>query len=88
MAQIDPLSGTSTVSARIPDDELETPPLPQEHPRWVKDAAAISQRARRLLEKLRPIAIAVMTFWDHGMRTLRFGDRTLSIDASGSYRFE
>lgn len=51
--------------ALVPDDELETPVLPREHPRWIKDALTVSHRARRLFAQLRPAAIVVLTFWDH-----------------------
>ena len=68
-----------------PDDELETPILPREHPRWVRDALAVSSRARRLFANLRPAAIAVMGFWDHQTRAVTIGRRTLGVDSSGSY---
>jgi hypothetical protein len=68
-----------------PDDELETPVLPREHPRWVRDALAISSRARRLFATLRPAAISVFGFWDHQTRAVTIGERTLGVDSSGSY---
>lgn len=68
-----------------PDDELETPVLPREHPRWVRDALAISSRARRLFATLRPAAISVFGFWDHQTRAVTIGSRTLGVDSSGSY---
>jgi hypothetical protein len=97
MARIDPdtnpalyqpvLAG-GPVLALVPDDELETPPLPREHPRWVKDALAVSQRARQLLARLRPVAVRVLTFWDHHVRSLNIAGRELSVDVSGCYRLE
>jgi hypothetical protein len=71
--------------ALLPDDELETPALPREHPRWVKDAIAVSLRARRLFAALRPPAIRVLSFWDHQTRAISVGGRALGIDSSGSY---
>jgi hypothetical protein len=68
-----------------PDDELETPSLLREHPRWVKDALAISQRARRLFTGLRPSAIVVFGFWDHATRGITVAGRGLGVDSSGSY---
>ena len=68
-----------------PDDELETPVLPREHPRWVRDALAVSSRARRLFANLRPEAISVLGFWDHQTRAVLIGGRTLGVDSSGSY---
>jgi hypothetical protein len=68
-----------------PDDEFETPVLPREHPRWVRDALAVSSRARRLFANLRPAAISVLGFWDHQTRAVLIGRRTLGVDSSGSY---
>jgi hypothetical protein len=88
MPRIDPLSGSLPLLPLIPDDELETPPLPREHPKWVKDALAVSQRARRLIEQLRPVIVRVLTFWDHHMRSIAVAGRELRVDISGSYRVE
>jgi hypothetical protein len=71
--------------ALLPDDELETPSLPREHPRWVKDALAVSQRARRLFAGLRPAAVTVFGFWDHATRGITVGGRAIGVDSSGSY---
>ena len=71
--------------ALVPDDELETPALPREHPRWVKDALAVSQRARKLFAQLRPAAIGVLTFWDHPTRGITIAGQGLGVDSSGSY---
>ncbi len=60
--------------------------LPPDHPAWIRDAVSISQRARVLLANLRPVAIRVMTMWDHAVRSLVIGGRRLDVDASGSYR--
>jgi hypothetical protein len=87
MARIE-LAGAAPVLALLPDDELETPPLPREHPKWVRDALAVSQRARRLIARLRPVIMHVLTFWDHHVRSIAVGGRRLSIDVSGSYRME
>jgi hypothetical protein len=66
--------------------ELETGLLPHDQPRWVKDAVAVSQRARELISKLRPIVIAVLSFWDHRVRSVVIGDRCVQVDPSGCYR--
>lgn len=83
-----PVVPSRAVLPLIPDDELETPPLPREHPRWVKDAMAVSQRARQLIARLRPVVVRVLTFWDHHVRSINVGGRELSVDVSGSYRIE
>lgn len=88
MAQIDPLSGPAAVAPYIGDDELETPPLPREHPKWVRDTASVSQRARRLIEGLRPLVVRVLTLWDHHIRSINIGSRNLTVEATGSYRLE
>jgi hypothetical protein len=97
MARVDPDTNPAiyqpTIASRpvlplLPDDELETPPLPREHPRWVKDALAVSQRARQLVAGFRPVVVRVLTFWDHHVRSLSIAGRELSVDVSGSYRLE
>lgn len=70
----------------VPEAELETALLPYDHPRWVKDAAAVSQRAREIIAKLRPAALHVLSFWDHRIRSIVVGGRRVAIDASGCYR--
>lgn len=77
---------TEAVVPAVARDDLETTGLPHDHPRWVRDAVAVSARARRLLEKLKPVVIAVVTFWDHRFRCIVVGGRRVSVDASGSYR--
>jgi hypothetical protein len=72
----------------IPDDELETPPLPREHPRWLKDAPAVSQRARQLIARLKPVIVRVLTFWDHHVRSIDVGGRQVNVDVGGSYRID
>ncbi len=83
-----PVCGTNAVLPLLPEDELETPPLPREHPKWVKDALAVSQRARQLIAHLKPVMMRVLTFWDHRVRGVTIGGRELSVDISGSYRIE
>jgi hypothetical protein len=67
-------------------DELETTPLPADHPRWVRDATAVSQRAREIVETLKPIVLRVLCFWDHRVRSIRIGEHRVNVDPSGSYR--
>jgi hypothetical protein len=38
------------------------------------------------LVKLKPVAIRVIAFWEHRVRSIAIGNRTVSVDASGSYR--
>lgn len=83
-----PLEGPAYIAALLPEGELETPPLPRELPQWVKDAVAISRRARRLLAGIKPVVVRVLTFWDHRVRSIGVAGRKLSIDPSGSYRVD
>ncbi|MBV9700382.1 MAG: hypothetical protein JO078_09690 [Candidatus Eremiobacteraeota bacterium] len=79
-------SRSEPIVAAIPDGELETALLPHDHPRWVKDAVAVSQRAREIIAKLRPIVIRVLSFWDHRVRSIAIGDCRVDVDVSGCYR--
>jgi hypothetical protein len=76
------------IVAAIPDAEFDATPLPPEHPRWVKDAAYVSQRARDVIASLRPVVIRVLSFWDHRVRSLSIAGGRLSVDVSGSYRLQ
>lgn len=66
--------------------DREPPPLPRDRPRTVKDALAVSQRAREIVARLRPIVLRVLTFWDHRMHSALVGGRNVSVDPSGCYR--
>lgn len=72
----------------VADGELETALSPHDRPRWVKDAVAISARARDLIARMRPAAVRVLCFWDHRIRAIVVGDRRVQIDASGCYRID
>ena len=70
-----------------PDDRWGNgPALPADHPAWARDALSISQRARALLARIKPVVVRVIAFWEHRVKSIAIGGRTLSIDASGSYR--
>jgi hypothetical protein len=62
--------------------------LPRDHPKWLRDTLTVSQRARELIARLRPIALAVLTFWDHRSRAAVVAGSRLCVDASGSYRIQ
>lgn len=81
--------GASRSEAIVPavaDDELETALLPREHPRWVRDAVAVSQRAREIIAKLKPVVVRILSFWDHRLRSIVVGDRRVHVDSAGCYR--
>jgi hypothetical protein len=79
---------SEAVVPAVAEGELETALLPRDHPRWVKDAVAVSQRAREIIAKLRPIAIRVLSFWDHRIRSIVVGNVCVSVDPSGCYRVD
>jgi hypothetical protein len=90
-AALPPQAGANRSEAIVPavgEADLETGFLPHDQPRWVKDAVAISQRAREIIAKLRPAAVRVLSFWDHRIRSIAVGGRLVRVDASGSYRTE
>ena len=90
--RLDDASGTVAAQAPIAVStpatafEDEVPSLPAGHPTWQRDALSVSSRARAILETLRPLAVRVLTFWDHAMRSVRIGARSVEVDPSGCYR--
>ena len=62
--------------------------LPRDHPAWHYDLLKLSERADAVCRQLAPVMVAVLGFWDHVTRMIRFGEQRLMIDASGSYRLE
>ncbi len=71
-----------------PDERYDGPALPSDHPAWLRDAVSISQRARALLAALKPVVIHVIGVWEHRVRSIVIGDRSMKVDASGSYRID
>jgi hypothetical protein len=70
-----------------PDGEFGSR-LPPDHPPWARDVVSLTQRARALLVKLKPVVVRVLAAWEHRVRALTIGGRRVSIDATGSYRVE
>jgi hypothetical protein len=69
-----------------PDERWGGHALPNDHPAWMRDTLSISQRARALLAKIKPIAVRVVAFWEHRVRSVSVAAGRVSVDASGSYR--
>ena len=82
------LPGTVAPIAFDPDDRYEGPALPSDHPAWMRDTLSLSQRARALLGNIKPVAIRVVTYWEHRLHAIVIGGRRVGIDASGSYRLD
>lgn len=81
------LQGLGSV-ALDPDDRYGGNALPSDHPKWMKDTLSISQRARALLVRLKPVALRAIAYWEHRVRSIAIGGRNLSVDPSGSYRLD
>ena len=71
-----------------PDERYDGPALPGDHPAWMRDAVSMSQRARALLAALRPVVLHVIAAWEHRVRSIVIGGRSMKVDASGSYRID
>lgn len=70
------------------DDQFGGPALPNDHPKWLRDAVSLSQRARALITTLKPVVLHVMSVWDHRARSIVIAGRKVVVDASGSYRMD
>ncbi len=71
-----------------PDERWGGHALPHDHPAWMRDTLSISQRTRALLARLKPVALKVIAYWEHRVRSIVVGEGRLSVDASGSYRLD
>jgi hypothetical protein len=81
--------GASRSEAIVPavaEADLDTPTLPHDHPPWVRDAIALSQRARELAARLKPVVVRVLCFWDHRWRSIAIAGRRIEVDPAGCYR--
>ncbi|MDB5041614.1 MAG: hypothetical protein JWN27_2340 [Candidatus Eremiobacteraeota bacterium] len=77
----------TAIGAPLADIELDaSPSLPGNHPMWQRDVLAVSARVRAIAAALRPLAVRVLTFWDHAVRSINVGQRRIEVDPSGSYR--
>jgi hypothetical protein len=62
--------------------------LPPDHPPWPRDVVSVSQRARALLARIKPVVITVIAGWQHKLRSLVVGGRRVAVDATGCYRVD
>jgi hypothetical protein len=85
---VDPPALLATpVGAPFAEVEVDAAPsLPGGHPMWQRDVLAVSARVRAIAAALRPLAVRVLTFWDHAVRSINVGQRRIEVDPSGSYR--
>jgi hypothetical protein len=70
----------------IGESEAESTLLPRDHPKWARDAVTVSLRAREIIARLRPVAIKILSFWDHRIRSAFIDGHHVCVDPSGSYR--
>jgi hypothetical protein len=71
----------------FPDAEADADlALPTDHPRWQRDVVSISMRARAVIAHVVPVVVRVLTYWDHRVREIAFGNRRLGVDPAGCYR--
>jgi hypothetical protein len=77
----------AAITAPLGEVEFDAAPsLPGGHPTWQRDVLAVSARVRAIVAALRPVAVRVLTFWDHVIRSISIGQRRIEVDPSGSYR--
>jgi hypothetical protein len=62
------------------------PDFPSDHPAWQRDVVSISSRTRALLASIAPVVVRTLSYWDHRLRELTLGVRTLAVDPAGCYR--
>lgn len=79
------LASSEPVVAAPGEADFEAPLLPHDHPKWVKDAISVSRRASECIARLKPVALRVLTFWDHRIRSIVVGTSRVNVDSSGSY---
>lgn len=84
-AAVDPIAYAALQPVTV-DPEVDAAVLPRDHPAWQRDVISLSARARAVIAGLKPLVIRVFGFWDHHLRELRIGGRTLGIESSGCYR--
>ena len=72
--------------APIDADAAGLPALPNDHPRWQRDSVSLSARARGIVAHAVPIVVRTFSYWDHRLREIALGTRTLTVDPAGCYR--
>jgi hypothetical protein len=71
------------------DPEIDPEPrLPGDHPAWARDVVSLSQRARELFARLRPVVVRIYTAWEHRVRSILISGSRLSVDLAGCYRVD
>jgi hypothetical protein len=85
-ALVYPLAVVAPALPPIDADAAGLPELPSDHPPWQRDVVSLSSRARALVANVVPVVVRALSYWDHRLREIAFGARTLSVDPAGCYR--
>lgn len=67
-------------------DAAGLPEFPADHPQWQRDVVSISARARAVIAQAIPVVVRTLSYWDHRIREVAFGVRSLAVDPAGCYR--
>jgi hypothetical protein len=88
LAIVDPAAVLALQAPAIaPDlDGITDPRLPADHPQWQRDVISLSSRTRALIATIVPTVVRTFSYWDHRVRELALGGRTLAVDPAGCYR--
>jgi hypothetical protein len=90
LVPVDPaLLYPATIAPVLPPidaDAAGVPAFPSDHPPWQRDVVSISARARAVIAAIAPVVVRTLSYWDHRVREIAFGSRTLSVDPAGCYR--
>ncbi len=78
--------GPATTPLVIDPDAAGDARLPADHPPWQRDVLSISSRARAAIAAIVPTVVRTFSYWDHRVRELVLGTRTLAVDPAGCYR--
>jgi hypothetical protein len=89
LVAVDPALMYPAIVAPLPPVDAEAagmPSLPGDHPAWQRDVISLSSRARSFIATVVPATVRALTYWDHRLREVAFGARTLAVDPAGCYR--
>jgi hypothetical protein len=87
---VDPTAVLALQSAGMPlviyPDDAGDARLPADHPQWQRDVLSLSSRVRAIVATIAPTVVRTLSYWDHRVRELTLGARTLAVDPAGCYR--
>jgi hypothetical protein len=89
LVSLDPALVYPLAAPMVPPIDAEAaglPALPSDHPAWQRDVVSISTRARAVIAQIVPVIVRTFSYWDHRIREIAFGSRSLGVDPAGCYR--